>query len=360
MMKKIWAVFLGLSVVVGTARADLYDVTSIPVVAERASVQEAREAAIQEGQTEAFWMLIKKMVAPDDVARISLPPEETVVDMVQNVSVANEKMTATKYMANLSVRFHPDKIQGFLTERQIPFLVQELPSTVVIPMLRRGEETLILEENNPLYAFMRTHALAHPLCEVTVPVGDLEEIALARQIWMSGDLSSMQVFAERYHVDRVLILLVEQSGPYVTAKAVSLPPLPDETLVQPAEAVAPSGQIDTVLEDIWKQTMRGQIQAWLAVRMNNLTPPDVIWIRVPVQNLGAWVQMQRKLKKIPAMETLEVRGFRPNEVLVTVSTTKTVYDLKTQLRPLKLWLETTGVADTLLLRSQTVYERGNP
>ena len=357
MMKKFWKLILILTMVGTSAHADLYDVTGIPVRAERDTVQEARQAAITDAQTEAFWSLMNKMVAPDDVARISLPDEATLTDFVQNVSVADEKMTATKYMATFSVRFHPNKVQDFLTQNQIPFLTQSLPSTVVIPVFKKDGEALLLEENNPVYTFLRNNSLSQPLCEITVPVGDLEEIGLARDTWLSGDLSAFQSFANRYRTDRVLLFFVEQRGPYVSATTQSFPPLPDESLLTSVDVMTPTGRLTDVLPEVWKRVMDKQLMTWRLSKTNNFTRPEILWIRVPITSLSQWVQIQNRLKKIPAFETAQVRGFRPNEVLITLSGSTSGDNLGNLLAAQKIRLTETGVADVYILRLTSATER---
>ena len=343
---------------IGSGRADLYDVAGIPVQAERDTVQEARTAAITDAQTEAFWRLMNKMLSPEDVARISLPDEATLTDFVQNVSVSDEKMTATKYMATFSVRFAPDKIQSFLTQNQIPYLTQALPSTVIVPIFKKGGEALLLEENNPVYTFLQAHPVTHPLCDITIPVGDLDEIGLAREMWLSGDLSAFHQFADRYRTDRVLLLFVEQRGPYVSAEAQSFPPLPDESRLTSVDMMTPTGQINDILPDILDRLMDKQVTAWRLAKTNTFERPETLWIRVPVSSLSNWVQIQNRLKKIPAFETAEVRGFRPNEVLMTLSGGMSGDDIGDLLARQNIRLSETSTPDVYILRSTSLSERG--
>ena len=139
----------------GAARADLYQVSGISVAAELNSANEAREVALANGQVEAFWQLMRKMAVPSELQKIPVLSQDEVVNLVQNVSIADEKTTATKYMATISVRFKAKETQDFLTENQVPFLIQAPPSYVVIPVFKRGSQILLLEEDNPVFAFLK-------------------------------------------------------------------------------------------------------------------------------------------------------------------------------------------------------------
>ena len=70
-MKILCAIGLVFGMGIGVARADLYQVTGVPINAELTSAKEARMAAIENGETDAFWALMKKMVAPEYIVTLS-------------------------------------------------------------------------------------------------------------------------------------------------------------------------------------------------------------------------------------------------------------------------------------------------
>ena len=152
-MKKFLTTIIGLIFSL-TAQADLYDIDGIAIEAELTSAKEARSIAINDGQMDAFWQLMQKMVSPEDLSRIPFLEQGTVSQFVQNVSLTNEKTTTTRYIATLGVRFYPDKIQSFLTELQIPFLQRSLPPTLIIPCFQKADEILLLTDNNPVYNYL--------------------------------------------------------------------------------------------------------------------------------------------------------------------------------------------------------------
>ena len=155
-MKIKFLCFIGLFLCVGRMSwADLYEVRDIPVSAELNSPSEAREMAIANGQVDAFWKLMQKMVSESDLQNVPMMDTEKVLDLVQNVSLSDEKATATKYMATLTVHFKPTAVQDFLTQNRIPFLIQDLTPTVVIPVFQKDGETFLLDDNNPVYQFLK-------------------------------------------------------------------------------------------------------------------------------------------------------------------------------------------------------------
>ena len=335
-MKKICLIGLILGMGTQIARADLYRVSGIPISAELSSAKEARTAAIENGEADAFWALMKKMVEPDNQQQIPMPAEEDVHKWVQTVSLANEKNTATKYMADLSVRFDDAKIQAFLTQNNIPFLTKDLPDTVIVPVFRDGESIRTLEEQNPFYSYLKDHPVKNELWKGILPAGDLEEIVLTRRVVDEGNKADLSELADKYGAEMIMLIQISQAGPYVTADVSYVPAQP--SMDYRVDVLATSGRIASVLPDLWQKIIRKQEQKWKEWKTQNFESQMTFWIQVPIQNLSQWTSLYRKLKKADFMEGLTVRGFRPNEVWISFRYKGTSTDLNKQLRSLGLWL----------------------
>ncbi len=302
---------------VGMVKADLYDVQGVPVSAELDSPNEAREMAIANGQVDAFWKLMQKMISESDLQYVPMMDSEKVLNLVQNVSLSDEKATATKYMATLDVRFKPTAVQDFLSQNRIPFLIQDLTPTVLIPIFQKDGEIFLLDDNNPVYQFLKERELSGAVWDVIVPTGDLEEMMLARQIWTGGDMSAWDVFARRYNRKRVVLMTVVQRGPYVTVKVLG-PAVQDMPAEQTFDIMLPFGDITAEMDNIWKQVVSLQENAWRMVQTNDFSTPQTFWVSVPISDLSEWVLLQEKIKQADFLSGFDVRGFQPNDVLIVL------------------------------------------
>ena len=347
MMKKISQVLAVLILGTKVAGADIYTVSNIPIVAELSSAKEARTAAIKSGETDAFWALMKKMVAPENLQLVPMPPEEEIVNWVQHVSLANEKTTATKYMANLTVRFHENKIRDLLTAHQIPFLAQELPSAVVVPVWEKEGQMFVLDEQNPLYAYLKNHAGSEKDDKVVVPAGDLDEMIFVREAIENQNGTSLKKLAEKYETESVLILAVSEGDPTIRVR----------TRYIPTEPVLETEKYLTISESytkglpasIWRGVLRDRKELWHKSKMQNFESSMTFWVQIPIVQLSEWQSIREKLEKASIVENFAVRGFRPGEVWVTWQYKGTSGELNRQLRSLGLYLDAGNISGAWVL-----------
>ena len=171
-MKKIFQlVFCLLGLLwLNVAHAQLYKVENVPVEAERASAMEAKEAALAEGQVEAFYRLIHRLSSDSSVALPEMT-EENVLPYVLGVSIESEKTTATKYMGRIAVEFDPAAVKTFLNAQQMTYLRTQAPTLLVIPeyVTEQGVKTLTPE--NPLYQALTEKKNFAPFYQIAVPEG---------------------------------------------------------------------------------------------------------------------------------------------------------------------------------------------
>ena len=349
MMKILCLIAIVLGLGTGVAYADLYRVSDIPISAELDSAKEARKAAIENGEMDAFWALMKKMVVSDYQQQIPMPAETDIHSWVQTVSLTNEKNTATKYMADLSVRFDDKQIQGFLTQNNIPFLTKDLPDMVLIPVVQTQGDMRTLEEENPLYAYLSENPVKNDLWKAILPAGDLEEIVLTQRALGEENKEELTKISHKYSVPTAMVIQVRQQGPYVIADISYVPEQP--ALDNRVEMIATTGQMKSVLPNLWQKIVSEQEKKWRELKTQNFEAQITFWVQIPIRKLSEWTALSHRLKKVDFIEALTVRGFRPNEVWISFGFKGTSAELNRQLRPLGLTLEMGDKSGFWILKS---------
>lgn len=316
--------------------ADLYQVDNIPIVAEVNNAKEARAVAIANGQVDAFWQLVRKMVQNDDLIRIPLLGQNEVVDFVQNVSLMDEKTTATKYMAVMTVTFKPRAIQDFLTENQVPFLVQAPPAALIVPVYRHGDAVWLVEADSPVYNALKSVVSKNGLFEWVLPESDENTASIIREAWTNPDVNVWGEVLSGIGVGRVVLWEVTQVGPTVSVTTKAFPVDREEWDQVSFQTIVPSGNIRTAVPILFERTEALLEKNWRSVKTNNLETPNSFWITVPIKSVTEWVAIRQKLRTSGFLDGLDVRGFRPRQVLVALQFKGTGEQLDEQLKSIGL------------------------
>ena len=101
-MKIRYILFYLVMAVCHLANANIYQVSDIQIMAEQETTAAARDVAILQGQTDAFWKLMQRMVLPENQEKIPYPNQTELNSWVKTFSLSDEKTTPTKYMARIS------------------------------------------------------------------------------------------------------------------------------------------------------------------------------------------------------------------------------------------------------------------
>ena len=131
-MKKIlcsMAFLLSVKAVAG----DVFVLSDIQVAAQADTPIEAQTKAVEEGQKQAFYSLINKIVIDKEVV---MPVDETIdiLSMVQDVSVLDEKMSPNAYKGTISVRFKAEPIRTLLKANGVAFLSSLTKPMLLVPV----------------------------------------------------------------------------------------------------------------------------------------------------------------------------------------------------------------------------------
>ncbi len=297
-----------------TVKANLYRVTNIPVVAERSSALEAKEAALAEGQVMAFKQLITRL-SPQSAGQLPQITEETVLPYVQGVSIENEKTTATKYIGNIAVEFNPKAVKEFLNTEQVTYLKTQAPSLLVIPEYVANGQTQTLEATNPLYLALKEKKDFAPFYQAVVPQGTEEELNVLKE-----NIGGANMLLGDYKKDRVMVLRLTHEGNDMWQIESSFSPSSgmQNQVVQKRfrfsngdQKLAAGQMADAVFAEMEKR--------WRADRTTSLSDKQTLYLRIPVNSLPEWLRLEQEMKTWSFFDDVGLKGLYLPQVLVEVA-----------------------------------------
>lgn len=314
--------------------AALYTVRAVPVRAEAATVVAAKAEALQQGQVEALRILLERLTLPEDHDRLPSPPAEDVEQYVLGLSIDDERTPPRGYVANLTVSFIPQAVQGLLQQANVPFTDQRGRRLVVVPVWQGGlnMEPVLWEDPNPwreAWANRRRQGLV-PL---EVPLGDLDDVAtIDVERALEGDASAVNALADRYSAAGALIA-VAQLEPGTDGA-------PDQIRIEATEAGAAGGAEgderftaalpipadqpqDEALTQALAQGIRAiarQVdEAWKSRAVGFSGATAQLTALVPLNGrLDDWLEVRRRLDAAPAVRETKLQALTRDRAQITV------------------------------------------
>src|SRR5882724_829159 len=110
-----------LTAVTGGASAQIasgnsYTIGGVDVDVTAADAIQARQQGIREAQRKAVSLLVERMVAPEDRARVPQVDNARLEGMIRGVEFARERSSANRYIATLNVVFSAEPVNAWLRE----------------------------------------------------------------------------------------------------------------------------------------------------------------------------------------------------------------------------------------------------
>ena len=357
-MKKGISVFKKLCLILclfvaSMAKADLYEISGIEVSSEQSNATQARDAALAEGELEEFNQLIVRLSGEDALSQIPSQNTESVVQFVRDVSIENEKLTATRYSGVITVRFNSKMVEEFLKTHEITYLSQEAPSLLVIPVYQDGGKQYILDERNPLYQGLKQKLDVGSFYRIALPMGDVDEIALTEKaLNQDGDLSLLAPLLSVYEKDKICILRMHpetQDGVILMDSSI-WPEIDMASQMVFKRFRLSSGPMVPASVDMAKTIFETMAEHWRSGNMSRLDDSQVIYARVPVSSLQEWQSIEKEMSSWKFLDNAIVRGAYLPQMLVELSFSQNVEDIKRALaeRGWVLTLDFTGSGASLV------------
>jgi len=130
------AVFMAVLLLAAPAAAEenLYTVSGIHVDAGGASSTEALNAAIAQGRGKAFQILYRRLTRQADWVKQPALDAAGLVRISRGYTIANERRSTTRYVADVTYTFNPDAVTRTLRTAQIAYSQTSAKRILVIPM----------------------------------------------------------------------------------------------------------------------------------------------------------------------------------------------------------------------------------
>jgi hypothetical protein len=290
----------------------MFSVTGVHVDATGASSTEAQNKAIADGRPKAWEILYRRLTRQQDWGKIPKLDTDALLRLSRGFSVANERRSTTRYVADITYSFNPDAVERVLRDSAIAYTQSQARRILVVPMsptFSRG----------PWAAALASPRFNDGAVPFTVPSGDATDMAaLGGLNFETANWRDVEPVASRIRATEAVLVLAQPQGNkmVVTIRRLAANALPQKStpveipLLQAAAATYPSAADVAVraIEDMWKN--RSAVDFSRTGKLN---------ADIRISSFSQWGNIQNQLAAVPNVTGVTLIAMSTNVARVTLS-----------------------------------------
>lgn len=349
------ALLLLLSFAIQTGRARAQDAdpfsATVTVDATAETAAKARETARLDGQRRALATLVERLPGASPAAKPPKLDDKTITDLVASFEVANERMSAVRYVAEYTFHFRPAEVRRVL--RNAGIAVADDPGKpsdpgkpppdagkppVLLPVYQAGRVARLWDDPNP----WRDAWDRQPATRVVIPLGDAGDIAaIDADQARAGDAAALGALTRRNGGDDVVVAVAamrgapdKPSGVDVTVRRYRGGQLLDS---RNASLAANPGESESDL--LGRAT--GAAVAAIETGWKKEPPPGydqqgTLTAVLSITGLDDWVRARERLTAVPAIRKIALVALSRQEATIEIGYAGNIDQLKASLAGISL------------------------
>jgi hypothetical protein len=194
----------------------VFTIANYPVEAVAKDAVAAKEKAHADGQQAAFGALLKRLVPVTAYPRIDRLKTLPAANFIDGVAIRSETNSSTQYIASLDFAFQPDAIRDLLRREGVPFIEQQSPRVVLVPITAEAGDKDSARYRaaggswGQVWKGLDLDNTLTPLkIETLLPSIHDDTITAA----LNGDDSIERILTSEYNADYVLFAIAEVDAP---------------------------------------------------------------------------------------------------------------------------------------------------
>jgi hypothetical protein len=315
---------------------DAYSAT-VKVDATAADVAQARDQARRDGQRQALIEVLARLSGGTDTGKLGKLDDKAIGDMVASFEVANERMSAVRYLADYTFHFRPGQVRRLLGNADVAVAEGAGKPVVVLPVYIVGNRAALWEEPNRWRRMWALRAPGVDLPRLIVPSGDAgDAAAIDAAKARAGDTDALNAIAGRSGAEDVVVALatakVEDGGLVavtVETKRYHLGQLVD-TQSNTVEA-NPDEAKDDFMRRVAEATAADIESGWKKTGIARYDQQGSLTAVVAIAGLEDWVRVRDRLSALAAIRKVELMSLSRQEATIEIQYIGNIDQLKAAL-----------------------------
>lgn len=299
--------------------ADAFAVRGIDVDVTAAGVAAAKDQALAEAERTGFRRLLERLTMPADHGRL---PNADALQYVRDVAIEQERSSAVRYIATLTVRYNPTSVKKLLRDANLKYAEPRPRPVVVVPVFKSqgGGRAMLWDDPNPWRGAWNAQG-SGALVPIAVPTGDTADMAaLTADKALAGDSEGLGILAARFRTPDVLVAVAAVNGAG-TGLEVSLSgtagvPRPFDAKTY---AIA-DGNIDAALRQAAADILLGLDSSYKQQNLLAFDRAASLATMVPLKGLDDWLAVRERLGRVPLVRGWEIVSLSKEEAALILHT----------------------------------------
>jgi hypothetical protein len=341
---------------------------TVRVDATADNVAAARDLARVDGQRQALVLVIDRLSGSSDSAKLPKLDDKTITDMVESFEVANERMSAVRYLADYTFHFRPSKVRRLVhsTESAPAEANNGSPAAegggkplIILPVYKDSGGTVLWDDPNAWREAWGRRSADSGLIRLTIPLGDASDLSIIDAGRAeAGNPDALTAIARRNGGDEAVVALAtaKRDGDNLVGLELSIKRYRSGRLV---------GTHGTTLDahpgedtrDFFKRaadTISGEIAS------NSRKSPSASYDQqaslaasVPIESIGEWVRVRDRLASVQAVRRVDLLSLNRHEAKIQIKYVGSSDQLRSSLAEVDLGLDGTDPIWRLQLSGAT-------
>ncbi len=313
----------------------VFTVTGVHVEVEAADANTAKSKALQQARQDAFQILLKRLVAQSNAEQIKKLSSQPVQKWVQAVELRNERTTASKYSADVTVIFKSALVEAFLENQDVSYTTAASAPFLVIPVYNRGDQWLLLQEDSLWLSVWRKiqDTKSYGLVPIKVPLPSVQ--IQTSDIVPEPNRDRLLQLAAQHGVAQVLLVKASLDVYNSAAGTVTRVKMIAEN-ISPTIQSAPvkleyEAPPNTNLADVFGMAAQNLLSAieenWKEKAAANLGDVKTVDVMVQVPDLGNFVNLWQRLQAMDEMRKIHLRAMTKDVAQLSLDVSDNTGDL---------------------------------
>ena len=307
---------------------ETFTIHDVQVDASAASSAQAREIAIANGEKQAIQRLFDGMVLKRDQPFLPNLDVSQIAALVDGVSVADEKVSRTRYLARLTVYFKVEDIRTLLQRAGIAFSETKAKPVLVLPVLETDGYATLWTNPNPWLSAWQAYDQTDSHVPFILPKGGAQEAAsISAEDVITGNPDTIMKLADAYQIDDVYLAYGRlERDPYsgkVVMRALflrfgTMPAVLGDDMVQAPMDAMPADRLPALMSSAVGTTVEDMKDDWKRQTLVHYGAEVSLAATVPVATLADWVRVRRKLENTPVIRDVSVTSMTVHEARIAI------------------------------------------